>query len=326
MKRIVAVLAGLLVVSGCGQQTDAETFRSGLPTQEMVKLQAPEGAGQALTEGAQSEFYLQTLVATRFVNGSTVAILGLLKWVTDHRPTSIEAHKAIWGPYEGNSGDGLRADNDWKLTVERVGDHTFNYALEAKGASDADDAWVIVLSGHHVRAVDANGEPVENFGEGGFLIDWDAAKTLPKNDGNVGTAEFAYSRTAADAPVSVTVAADDVRKDIFSTDTVDGRYAYTYNPGEGGTFDFKVAHDLAESANDETFSIRSRWLQTGAGRSDVTVTGGIFTDMDPTPVINECWNTSYNSVFQYRSYDSSEQYNYGTVESCAFTEAEYSNL
>lgn len=207
-----------------------------------------------------------------------------------------------------------------------MGDNTFNYALEAKGADDGEDAWVVVISGTHTRSVDDAGAPMENFGEGAFLIDWDAAQTLPKHDHNVGTAEITYSRVSTDAPVSVEATFEDVRDTAFPSETVDGKYAYSYTPGEGGTFDFKAARDLAASANDETFSVRSRWLQTGAGRADVTVTGGIFTDMDPAPVINECWNTSYNSVFQYRSYDQSAEFNYGTVEACAFAEAEYSNL
>lgn len=95
MKRIVAVLAGLLVVSGCGRQSDADLFRSGLPSHEMVKLQAPEGTGQALTEGEESTFYRDTRNATAFVNGSTVLILGTLKWVTNHQPTTIEANRAV---------------------------------------------------------------------------------------------------------------------------------------------------------------------------------------------------------------------------------------
>jgi hypothetical protein len=283
MKRIVAALAGLLIITGC--TTEADEFRSGLPSREMVEVAGPTtGSAQALGAGDRSEFYTGTRNATVAVNASTLFVLGTLKWVTDHRPTSIDGDTAIWGPYKGDSGDGLRADNDWKLTVTRVEENTFSYSLEAKGPSDPDTAWVVVISGQHERAVDANGVPVERFGAGSFLVDWDAAQALPKHDDSVGTALVSYARPDASSKATIDVTFEDVKNNDRPGETVDGRYAYSHTPGNGGTFDFKVASDLSEGSQVEALTIRRRWLQTGAGRADVKGHNGIFEGA----TINEC--------------------------------------
>ncbi len=162
------------------------------------------------------------------------------------------------------------------------------------------------------------------MGEGSFLLDWNAAATLPRHDDNVGTAEVSYTRN--DQGANVTAHFEDVKDREHVGQTMDADYAYTHVKNQGGTFDFKIAKDMGGGTNVETLSIRSRWLQSGAGRSDVIATGGDFAALDPVPSINECWDTSFVSIFQQRTYDTSATYNYGTETDCAFPTAEYSSL
>ncbi len=54
----------------------------------------------------------------------------------------------------------------------------------------------------HTRAVDAQGNPMEGFGSGNFVIDWDAADTLPQHDTNVGQMAFTYSRLSPTTTVT----------------------------------------------------------------------------------------------------------------------------
>lgn len=319
MNRIlVAVLA--VVTVGCGSQ--AEDFRKGLPTNEMVKTTTPEDANtpagvkqQMSIQGERADAYKLTRGATVFVNGATVAVLTLIHRITQYEPTSIDKNSATWGPHHDTNNDGLGGSkNEWKLTVQRVAANDFSYVLEAR-AYGTDAAFVPVLSGSHTKGTEAR------YGKGSFLIDWDNAQTLPQNDGNVGTAQVTYSRFNAQDEVSVDVVFTQVHNNdtVDTTDRIDAAYKYRHTPGAGGTFDFR-----ANRADGAQWNIRSRWLQTGEGRSDVKATsgGGIVLG-----TLAECWDATYASRFQFYSWDASK--NYGTVAAdcaSAFQDAEYSTL
>ena len=126
------------------------------------------------------------------------------------------------------------------------------------------------------------------YGHGDFVLDWDAAQRLPEHDLNVGKAAFVYSRPSPTAQVDIGVTFTQIRDDDTGM-LVDATYAYAETPGAGGSFQFSVIKDaIATSAALETVSVRSRWLQTGAGRSDVKLTGGDLGAAQATA--NECWD------------------------------------
>jgi len=81
---------------------------------------------------------------------------------------------------------------------------------------------------------------------------------------------------------------------------------------------------VSGSAAKETLTIKSRWLESGAGRSDVELTGGDLGEESATA--NECWDTSFASRYLRASY-ALPQVRYGIEASdCAFTTADYSSL
>jgi hypothetical protein len=69
--------------------------------------------------------------------------------------------------------------------------------------------------------------------------------------------------------------------------------------------------------------VRSRWLSSGAGRSDVSL---VSTDLAATYTTNECWDTSYLSVYKAASYSTIGAANWGNESDCAFKTAQYSDL
>src|SRR5262245_20617043 len=121
MKRIVALIASVLTAA-CGVDR-ADQFRRGVPQANDVKINVPGTAGQALSgtaqrrdalEGQRADFYVLTRVVTLVINGGTVAVLGLVKAITDHPPTTLNANTAVWGPHTE-----ALSPNTYKFTVTK---------------------------------------------------------------------------------------------------------------------------------------------------------------------------------------------------------------
>jgi hypothetical protein len=322
-----SLLFAALVLTGCGQMDKEEEFRSVLPSKEMVEVKAPGTAGQGLEgevqaqggQGQTSDMYLLTRGATVIVNGGTLAVLGLIDAVTKHTPTTVTDDSATWGPHT----DAL-SPTTWKLTVTKTGDTTYSYTLEAKAKTAPDSAFLAIITGHHTATQNEAGEPMRGFGSGDFTLDWDAAQQLPEHDNNIGRMTVRYSRPSASAQVSVEADFRQVRDD-GSTQRVDANYRYRATPGAGGEFDFALNKDMyapsTPSAN-ERLTIKSRWQQTGAGRSDVKMSGG---DLAGEATTNECWDANFASRYLRISFEANPRY--GTEASdCAFTSAVYSSL
>jgi hypothetical protein len=327
----------LATTAGACAKDDADDFKDGVPQSQDVALVVPgNGAsGSALTAdgttaiqggllGQQADFYKLTRDVTVVVNTAAVSVLALVKTVTNYPPTSVEMDTAVWGPYT----DPL-SPNTWRLTVNRLARGQFHYVLEGKAKTATDAGYVTVLSGDHNLADPASRRRrnLPEYGSGNFLIDWNAAQTLPEHDDNVGTAAFTYSRLSAAANVTIDVTFTQV-KDKDTGMLIDAGYAYTAVPGMGGTFDFKLTKDFVTTTTAlETMSIRSRWLETGAGRSDVMLSGGDLVAAQPiTPATaSECWDSNFLSVYMTNSYGDPGK-TWGAESSCAFTPAMYSAL
>jgi len=91
-------------------------------------------------------------------------------------------------------------------------------------------------------------------------------------------------------------------------------YEYREAADGAGDFVYTLHGDLDDNGSAwETLDIRSRWLSSGAGRSDVTVQGG---DLQSQVLVGvECWDTSFGRVYWTDSlgWEATE----GEVDSCA---------
>jgi len=323
----------LVTTAGACAKDDGDDFKDGVPQSQDVALVVPgaSASGSALTAdgttavqggllGQQADFYKVTRDVTVVVNTATVSVLALVKTVTNYPPTSVEMDTAVWGPYT----DPL-SPNTWRLTVNRIARGQFHYVLEGKAKTAADTGYVTVLSGEHDLADPTAHRRlnVPEYGHGNFLIDWNAAQTLPEHDDNVGTAAFTYSRDKATGNVAIDVTFTQV-KDKDTGMLIDAGYAYASVPGMGGTFDFKLTKDfITTTAALETMSIRSRWQESGAGRSDVMISGGDLAGAQGTA--NECWDSNFLSVYMTNSYGDATKM-WGAETMCAFAPAMYSAL
>jgi hypothetical protein len=334
LRTMLAVALATTTLGGCGKDGGDE-FRDGVPYHEDVTLAFPAGAapsgaltagdGTAATEspllGEKSELYMLTRAITGVVNTGTAAVLTLVRTITEYPPTSLAGQTAVWGPHTEPL-----SPNSWRLTVERLAPGQFHYVLEAKAKAVADAPYLTILSGHHNLSTPGahRREHLPAYGSGDFLLDWDAAQMLPEHDDNVGKAAFAYSRVSPTSEVDIDVTFTQIR-DKDTGMLIDATYGYVATPGAGGSFDFKQIKDtIATTPALETSTFHSRWLESGAGRSDVQLQGGDLGAAQATA--SECWSAgTFLSVYMTNSYGDAAK-TWGAETACAFPTAVYSAL
>lgn len=313
MKKLLGAVCVVAVLAGCGVDK-ADAFRKGVPLSSDVAMKVP-GNSTALTstgtrrdglEGQTADLYKVTRGVTVVVNGGTAAVLGLVEKIVSYPATTTTQDSATWGPHT----DPL-SPNTWKLTVTRTATDTYAYVLEGKGKSEADSAYRVVLSGSHVHLG-------TNLGNGTFLIDFDKAATLPEHDGNVGTVAVTYARNSPTTEVQIDAQFHGVKD---GAQLVDAQYKFRSTPGQGGSFEFELDKDFVPGAALEHGKVRSRWLETGAGRGDAQVSGG---DTSSTMTYSECWDDAFLSRYLDASFAPGG--NYGAPSLCAFTTAQYASL
>ncbi|MBZ4333167.1 hypothetical protein NR800_02405 [Corallococcus interemptor] len=327
-----SLLCASLLFAGCDAgQPDEATFRDGLPSKEMMEVNAPKQNGQGLTaegpsvaaiQGQTADYFKATVAATVVVNGGTLWVLNLIEQITKYPPTTLEADKAVWGPSTGPM-----ELTTWRLTVTKSGDASFSWVLEGKPKAEEDSAFRAVLSGTQTVEVNADGERMRGFGSGELLIDWDAAFTLPGADDNLGTADIRYARASATSQVTVDADFHQVRDEEDAGQRVDAKYHFQASPTAGGDFDFVTYKniDLGDLTRlkKEKLSIKSRWTASGAGRSDVKVSGG---DLMGEATVNECWDAHFLSTYFRVSLDPRQGYGEEGTSCGGFTAAAYSSL
>jgi hypothetical protein len=231
----------------------------------------------------------------------------------------------VWGPHSEPLDK-----NAWRLTVTRVEKHVFSWALDGKPKAADDGAFITILSGMHTRAVDGRDRPIENYGSGTFVVDWDAAQTLPDHDNAVGVATFTYSRVSPAAVTTIDVDFKGIKDDPPSTELYNALYRYTATPGAGGELKYAAKRDYYPDPHPsnsalEDFTIHSRWQETGTGRTDYQLTGGDVATAGIAPAtVSECWDISFLSTYKTASYDPTNiLLNWGDEATCSFPSASF---
>jgi hypothetical protein len=296
-----------------------------MPTADTAKVELPKGssgqgglitAEQAL-RGEGSGMFGLTLASVLVVNGTTLWVLGGLGAVAGQDPTSVNGNTATFGPHTP-----VFSPTTWRLTVERKGNNVFEYTLEAKPKDAPDSEYARVLDGQHEVAISDEGRPLRGFGEGNFTLHWEHVTRLSNQPAKRGTAEFRYSRMSPTDEVKVDVDFEEFVGNATTPNTALYRYAQV--PGGKGSFQFAVDTNVhwfdPNRTAAERLSIKSRWVESGEGRSDVRVSGG---DLSSPETLNECWDSRFRSTYLDRT-DSLESWG-NEAQDCVFTSAEYAN-
>lgn len=328
MRPIASMMGGaalLALAQGCTLQTSgADKFREPIPSPGDASLGVPgtRAAAAAAAGSTQStrgvklqgngggggssdaQFYVFTRDIADSVDWGTAIILGTVVAITDNPPTTIDDHRAVWGPGSANALDPIT----WKLVVTQVGDREYDYEIDGRphrSQSEAD--WKTILGGH------GWGKTHPNHKSGWLQFDNDAFKSLdPQRGKDSGTVKVTFD--ARSYPITI-------EADVKPGDSAGTWYdvTVTHRQDASGEVDISAHADVDNPKDgvDENAALVSRWDSTGAGRADVELSGG---NIKVSKVdASECWSDAYARTYYHD--DVNYQPAYGNASSCVFAQA-----
>jgi hypothetical protein len=335
MKRLscLIVLSLLALTAACDK---AAAFRSAVPSRSTVQMRVPgldDGGAiqQALSVGEQAPLYGETVKIATAVNTSVALVFKVIEEILRHPPTSVEDDVAVWGPSEPRGLERL----SFRFTVERLDEEHFAYRLEARLKGEtSEEAFVEVFAGETLPGDD-------NDGTGTLVYHLGSLRSLGAEPCLTGDIEIAYD--AASEPRTLDVVFTETANECAGERPTNARYAYAENEDKSGLMDFAFranVHKPEENKPEkEVLSVRSRWLSSGAGRSDVRVAEGeipadllaYIPETSATTVdVVECWDDSFALVHADTTPDELEPHldrpNVGDASLCVFAEASFANL
>ncbi len=281
---------------------DVSEYREALPEAANVRVAGPEAesggdrtqaarGAALLADGATrasgtAEWYRFTRNVRDGVNLVTAGVLGSVWYVVHTRPTTVGEDYAEWGPYT----DALDPVT-WRLRVDRVDDHEYDYRLEGRPrASDSESDYLTVLEGKGYGRADSR------HGDGHFTIDLDAQRTLDpdRHEDDAGTVSITHDLPAASRrrlgalPREISAVLDppgDTELTIVS------------NANEDGTGQLEVSgrvdvDDSKQTALEEV-AVLSRFRADGAGRADVVIAAGDVPASLGALSVSECWGSDF---------------------------------
>jgi hypothetical protein len=296
------------LLSGCALQKkdDADEFRDAVPQSEAVSLSGPDSSsGSTATASAPpprgalsttpptpsyAKWYGFTRDMRDGVNTVTAGILGSVWLIIQSEPSSAAQDSATWGPYTDELDPAT-----YRFRVTRVAQDEYDYVLEGRPKTSASDAdYQAVLTGH------GYGKPHPLHGQGTFSIDLNVAKALDpyKHPDDSGSVAVVY-----ELPHDFSDDLGALPRTITATVTPQGEAHYSVesvaNLDHTGSIRVAAHVDIDDSKMTklEDVTVHSRWNQSGAGRADITITGGDLPAS--TPVVNavECWGTDFTESY-----------------------------
>jgi hypothetical protein len=296
-----AASAGL---AGCmlEKQDDGDEFREAVPKREAVVVAGPDQDGAAdssaasvttqaaepWTGGPYSKWYGFTRVVRAGVNVVTAAVLGSAWVIVRTEPSSVEDGEAVWGPYT----DALEPVT-YRFRVTRVADAEYDYVLEGRPkASSSDSDYVAVLKGH------GYGKRHDQHGEGEFTIDLDAARELDPfaHGDDSGTVRVVHHlpRNMKDGDYLPRTIVAEVEPDPALNPE---SFAVTSTANEDGTGSLHVTAsadiDDSKTTELENIAVDSRFRADGAGRADISISGGDIPADPGMLTAVECWGADF---------------------------------
>ena len=296
-------VATLAATQSCAmQQDDGSRFREPIPQASEVEVSGPDGAAAAQAgpsasaagtgsepwaNGPWAKYYGFTRHVRDGVNGVTAVVLGGVWLVVHTQPSDVAEHQAIWGPWD----DSL-SPATYRFRVVEVGEREYQYFLEGRKKSSGSDAdWRAVLSG------EGFGRRHAKHGDGNFSIDLDVAEELDpfEHADDSGTLTITHQLSTPDKTVSA---------DMKPSATERWWTAASTRHSDGSGTLLVNAHDDVDDSKTtalEDVVIDSRWRADGAGRADITISGGDVGALVVTA--NECWSTDFMRSYYSDSVD-----------------------
>ena len=311
------LVALLLVAPACNIQKsdDVSEYREAVPVAEAVRVSGPatepgsstQGLGDGKAETAR--WYQFTRGVRDGVNVVTRDVLVGVWAIVQTRPTEVGDDFALWGPYT----DALEPVT-YRFRVERVAEHEYDYRLEGRPKNSSSEAdYRAVLSGKGFGKLDPR------HGDGSFVIDLEAAKALDptrhaKDSGSVKITHDlprTISRQLGALPRTISAELRPVGDSWLDIESI-------ANEDLTGVLvvDAHTDTDDSKLTKLEDVTVASQWRADGAGRADISVSGGDLPTSISVVDATECWSTDFARV--YYSDTVGFEPNFGEVSACAY--------
>ena len=255
-----------------------------VPDREDLPANMP-AAGLTVNE---AELAKTTHDVVRTFNALLDLFLGIVDAVRAYQPTQRLHNQRIWGPVPAEKQIGWQ----WRFIVTRdpAAPAKFTYALQFQPIGGAPDTWAALLTGWFEAASGAR------RGVGGFHVETAALRAAgyPFENGGerIKTIDVTYS--TREFPISVLV--DFVQfTDLTLTATNSFHYEYGALENGQGAMRFVISGvDLIPGPLVDSLEVTTRWLASGAGRGEATVTQG---DAVVGLMQVECWDTNFRATY-----------------------------
>ncbi len=318
-----------LVAAGCqleATDNDVSRFREPLPETSRITVLGPEDSvaagskasasvmanGAATGEGNWAKYYAFTRQVRGGMNHATGDILGLVWLLANMEPTDVSDRQATWGPFTEDL-----SPVSYRFIVREDPKEKGGYAYLLEGrpkASKSDSEWVTVLEGQGYGALN------DKHGQGKFSLDMDAAHKLdPIGSPDEGVLNITHELPRQRDLKSL------LEPRYIKAEMVKGAENWTAisRRQELGTGSLLVtAHadvDDAKNTKLEDVSIASQWKRGGAGRADVTMSGGDLPATVKVVSVTECWGEDFARAYYKDSVDFEPPV--GDVSACVYANA-----
>ena len=305
-KSLVSAACALgIAATGCvTQDAPPDQIARAIPTSDQVSIKLPaHSALERPDVGQLATFYVATRGVTTMFNGGSAWVLVLIHTIVQFPVTSVSGNTYTWGPWSGNALDPAI----YKLDVSANADGTYDYTLSGHAKSDTTDHFLALITGH------SNPGAALGQGNGNFLLDFDASRTVDPVDNANNKGQVAVNYDLKARHLDLTIMSTDANGQAASAD-----YSYDETADGGGQMTFGVEANLGGTAAEENVTLRSRWLATGAGRGDARITGGDLGSAQG--IASECWDTTFDRVYY------TDNVNLGATEGdpaqCAFADVD----
>jgi hypothetical protein len=303
-KSLLSATATLSLITAAGcikQDAPPQALKDAIPTSDQVKINLPSSMARTETPtvGQLATFYVETRGVTMMFNGGAAWVLLMIHAIVEQPATSVNGNVYTWGPGSGNALDPAV----YKLDVTANADGTFDYVLSGHAKADTTDHFIAIIDGH------ADPRPGADKGNGTFLLDFDAARTVDPIDNANNKGQISANYDLAARHLDLTIMSTDASGQPASLD-----YSYDQTADGGGDMTLDLIANIGGTPAVEDVTLRSRWLATGAGRGDARIAGG---DLGTQQAIaSECWSQTFLRV--YYTDDVNFQPTEGDPTQCAF--------
>jgi len=292
-----SVVVGLtLFAAACGNYSNEDLeYLNAVPAAQDISADIP----RAPLLANEAEMAKLTHDTISVFNGA-LKFLDAADVIRTYPATSRIPNGRIWGPVPMDDHPGWQ----WRFIITREPERPdlFHYSFDVERVGGGPNDWIPFIYGEFTAV---NGVR-KGMGEFHMTTDAliDAGFTIAPNLKGETLKELTVKYSTETFPVHVemhvTMWNDPLRSTYFTIDIV-----YEAQETGQGAIDFDATDSQGNS-----IAVVSRWLATGRGRADVTVTAG--------PLVNEmrtqCWNDSFEQTYNNVSWDPSM--NDGEVTNC----------